>query len=219
MTIYFGRPFEGYLDQCRGVENTDTNQQIVLAKKSVESVAKAFSGLKQMTVWERDAYNREVLIHQDSTFIFQLIGHSWSIIFKPDLFSSEFFLSEEDAQNLSRLLATDTIYYIGSDTGGFSSYHFFRNGISTERFYFEEEVKIEFQSLRRQIDTSKVKGFKGYDFTINFIREQDAYVPYVMGNSPTNEKQIIPGNRPILRFENLFEEEVVRMDYLARNSS
>jgi hypothetical protein len=216
MAIYFRNPTLKNLSQCRGIETIDRNQLIILVKESVESSARAFSLLKQMTVWERDAYNREIVINQDSTFVFKLQEHLWSIIFKASLLSNKSILLCEDAQSLSRILSTDAIYYRGSDTMGISHYHFFSNGISAEKFHYEDGT-AEFHSLLRQIDVSEIRA---YNFTNDFIQEQNAYVPLLMlGNYPEDEKEFVPGNRTILRFENLSPSEVARMDYLAENST
>lgn len=210
MAIYFRKSSKENLSQCRGLDAIDINLWIILVKESVERSAQAYSSLKQMTVWERDIYNREVVIHHDSTFIFKFQGHLWSMIFTPFMLTPE-----EDAQSISRILSTDVIYYYGSDTSGTKHYHFFNNGISVERFYYETGVIKEFDSQRRRIDVDNVKPYK---FTNNFIHEQNAFVPCLIWDFPEYEKKFVTGNRTILYFEDLCASEIARMDYLAKDS-
>lgn len=50
-----------------------------------------------------------------------------------------------------------------------------------------------------------------YTFTMDFMREQNAYVPNL-----TETKGLIAGQRKSLCFEGLIPDEMERMDYLAQ---
>ncbi len=212
MVITFGRPCKANLKQCRGLETPDINLLIILVKESVESSAGAYSSLKPINIWEKNTYNQEIAIHQESTFVFKLQGHLWSIIYKP-LLPLKSFLLPEDAKALSTILNTDTIYYECIDTANIIHYQLFKNGILVEKLYYENGT-AEFISQRRQIDVNKIRRYR---FVNDFIQEQDTYIPMLICDYPRDEKKFIRGKRTILNFENLFPSEVARMDYLAKN--
>ncbi|MBH8562255.1 hypothetical protein I8748_08710 [Nostoc sp. CENA67] len=210
MSIYFVTEEGIPLEQRRGLETIDRNLLFVLVRASVEQVAQAFSTLKQMDVWIRNAYDCEVEIHNESALVFQLRGHPWSFIYKLYKSSIQIYVTEEDARRISELLNTSVIYYAGSDTCGTIEYHLYNNGFLQERLSFEEEVKCEFQSQLRQVEVGEVKK-DAYTFTMNFMRDQDAYIPCIV-----EVEDLKVGQRTTLRFEGLLPNEVERMDYLAQ---
>ncbi|MCG6135992.1 MAG: hypothetical protein MET45_15275 [Nostoc sp. LLA-1] len=209
MLIYFVRDKDISLDQHRGLETIDANVLFVLIRASVEQVSQAFSNLRQMNVWERNIYEREIDIHNESFLVFQLRGHPWSLIYKFNLPSNRIYLTEEDAQSISESLGTSAIFYAGSDTCGTMEYHLYHHGILQEKLSFEEEVSIEFQSQLRQIEAGDIKS--AYRFTMDFIREQDAYIPCLI-----EVEDLKVGQRTKLHIEDLMPDEVERMDYLAQ---
>ncbi|MBG1266501.1 hypothetical protein [Nostoc sp. WHI] len=209
MSIYFVREEGIPLEQRRGLETIDRNLVFVLVRASVEQVSQAFSTLRQMNVWVRNAYECEIQIQNESTFVFQLRGHPWSLIYKYRMSSIRIYLTEEDARNLSESLSTSVIYYAGSDTCGTIEYHLYSNGILQEKLSFEEEFKCEFQSQLRQLEARNIED--AYTFTMNFIREQDAYIPCVV-----EVEELLAGQHTTLRIEDLMLNEVERMDYLAQ---
>ncbi len=176
MSILYCVRAEGIpLEQCRGLETIDRNILLILVQAPVEPVAQAFSTLRQMNVWVRNAYEREITIQNESTFILQFQGHPWSIVYKPCLRSARLYLTEEDARSISESLGTSAIFYAGSDTCGTLEYHLYGNGVLQEKLSFEEEVSIEFQSQLSQVEARDIQST--YTFTMNFLRDQDAYVP------------------------------------------
>lgn len=209
MSIYFARAEGIPLEQRRGLETIDRNILVILVQASVEPVAQAFSTLRQMNVWVRDAYDREITIQKESTFVLRLRGHPWSIVYKPCLGAVRLYLTEEDARSISESLRTSAIYYAGSDTCGTLEYHLYQNGALQEKLSFEEEVSIEFQSQLRSLEARNIQN--AYTFTMNFIREQDAYVPCLV-----EAEDLITGQRTTLRIEDLMPNELERMDYLAQ---
>lgn len=60
MSIYFVREEGIPLEQRRGLETIDRNLVFVLVRVSVEQVSQAFSTLRQMNVWVRNAYECEI---------------------------------------------------------------------------------------------------------------------------------------------------------------
>jgi len=209
MSIYFVREEGIPLEQRRGLETIDRNLVFVLVQASVEQVSQAFSTLRQMNVWVRNAYECEIEIQNESTFVFQLRGHSWSLIYKLHRSSIRIYLTEEDARNLSESLSTYVIYYAGSDTCGTIDYHLYSNGILQEKLSFEEEFKCEFQSQLRQLEVRSIEN--AYTFTRNFIREQDAYIPCIV-----EVEELLAGQHTTLCIEDLMLNEVERMDYLGQ---
>lgn len=210
MSIYFVTEEGIPLEERRGLETIDRNLLFVLVRASVEQVAQAFSTLRQMDVWIPNAYDCEVEIHNESALVFQLRGHPWSLIYKLSSSSIRIYLTEEDARNISELLSNSVIYYAGSDTCGTIEYHLYNNGFLQERLSFEEEVKCEFQSKLRQIEAREVEK-DAYTFTMNFMRDQDAYIPCIV-----EVEDLKLGQQTTLRFEGLLPNEVERMDYLAQ---
>lgn len=197
------------IEECRGIETIDLNLEYILVRADVELVAQAFSQLKQMDFWVHDAYNREIELHTESTLIFQFRGRPWSLIYKPYIPRAQFYLKEEDALRISESLDTATIYYTASDTCASLQYHLYRAGVSIEKFAFEEEVSTELKSQLRQIEASEIEN--GYSFAMDFIREQDAYIPALIVVT-----SLPPDQTGILRIGGLMPEELARMDYLAK---
>lgn len=204
--IFFVKSGDIPIEECRGIETIDLNLEYILVRAEVELVAQAFSQLKHMDFWVRDAYNRELELQTESTLIFQFRGHPWSLIYK---FHD---LKEEDALRISESLDTSAIYYTASDTCATLQYHLYRAGVSIEKFSFEEEVSIELQSQRRQIEVNEIED--GYGFAMDFIREQDAYIPNL-----TVVEYLPKYQTGILRIGGLMPDEIERMDYLAQGSS
>jgi len=118
-------------------------------------------------------------------------------------------LTEEDGRSISQSLSTSAIYYAGSDTCGTLEYHLYSNGVCVEKLSFEEEDSLEFQSQLRQVEARDIQS--AYKFTMNFLRDQDAYVPCLL-----EAEGLTAGQRTTLRIENLMPNEVERMDYLAQ---
>jgi hypothetical protein len=212
--MVFLRPEDVSIEQCRGIESIDLNISMVLVKAPIELVSQAFSQLKQAEIWMRGVYEHEVKFIGQSVMVFQLREHPWTVIYrfcKPPYDSDLPYpvgATAEDAQNLSNLLNTRVIYYTASDTSGTINYHLYQDGISIERLFFEEESYIEFESQLRQLEAKDIEN--AYSFTLNFIREQDAYIPALFVLECPNLDE-----RIILRLENLNLSDLERMDYIA----
>lgn len=207
------------LNQRRGFESIDANLLFIFVKTNVESVAQEFSNLKQINVWIRDVYNLEISVEKESTFVFQLRGHPWSLIYKPSRASVEIFLLQEDARNISNSLNVPSVYFAISDTSELIEYELFMDNTSVERLYWEEGDTIEFYSQSRQIEAGAIQD--AYQFTDDFLRAQDVYVPcliedYLRLEEWKNSSGSSGKLGTVASFNNLMPDEVERMDYLAQ---
>ncbi|MBD2299049.1 hypothetical protein H6G80_34215 [Nostoc sp. FACHB-87] len=208
MEIIFNRPSEVYLENKRGLETIDTNQLFLLVNKSVEPTADIIKKLYQKKIWQKDVYNQSINISKNMIFIFQLLGHPWSIIF---LDFSGVLIKEEDAQIISQSLQTNAIYYRGSDTSSTAKYLLYSKGIMIEKYIFENGVIAEFQSLERNLDVNNISRGTIVD---RLVTERDAYIPSIYWDYSPNEEINFCG-RNVLKFTNLFPEDIIRMDCLS----
>ena len=64
------------IEQCRGIESVDCNDQFVIVKAPIELVAPAFGQIRQATVWQPDIYDREIEIIGQDLIVFQFRGHA-----------------------------------------------------------------------------------------------------------------------------------------------
>lgn len=132
------------IEQRRGIEFLDLNDYLVLVQAPIEQVGQALCQTRQVACWERNVYEREIeLVEQSSAIIFQFRKHSWTIIQSSNFFPFGMSLYDEDAQSLSHWLHTKALSYLVSDTGGYFGYHLFNCGESLERFYYDENELIE----------------------------------------------------------------------------
>ncbi|NJL88466.1 MAG: hypothetical protein HC916_00710 [Coleofasciculaceae cyanobacterium SM2_1_6] len=231
MSLFMQRPEETSLPEVRGVDSYDTNLRIILVKSSVESVAQAFVSVKGMNVWESNVHEREIEIRRNSTFVLQLKGHAWSLIYLP--YSSaeaidptristeeiekimyaplepQFDLLEADALRISALLHTFVIFYSASDTLGLTEYQIYKDGELEEKFYFQAGSSVEFQSRSRQIETRSIRSV--FRFVDETIREQDAFIPSLDTRGNFNV-----GTRLFLQVGGLASDEIEQVDYIAR---
>ena len=63
------------VEQRRGIETIDRNQNLLLVRAPIESVAQRLSRARRADVWERDIYDREIEITTESYIVFQFRGH------------------------------------------------------------------------------------------------------------------------------------------------
>lgn len=212
MSIVLIRPDDSSLESSRGIESIDINIVLILVKADVEEVAQALTQLKPWDGWIPNAYGQSVPSNE-GTLIFKLRGHSWSYVCQPFGHTRPMWLLEADALLLSDLLCTTVIDYAASDTGGWFRYLFCNRGKPEERLRFEEydrDGNLEFQS-ERGFTAKDVKD--AYTFTLNFIREQDAYIPALM-----MRYSALSGQQITLQIENLMLSEIERMDYLYKTN-
>ena len=200
------------VEKLRGIGHIDTNDLYILIQASVEAVAQTYYQLKSMNVWIRETYGKSIEIQSNSILVFRFKGHKWSIIYEAcKSYSGKNMPTEEDAQEISKLLNTSAIFYARSDTCMSIAYEFCQTGKVIETMYYQEGDKPMFDSQLRTLDPEDI--CSGYSLTNDFLREQEAYIPYFYGS-----KYFIPGTKRILKIDNLLPNEVERMDYLAKNN-
>lgn len=177
--------------------------------------SKSILNTRNYNVWQKDVYNQFITVHQSATYVFQLKGHSWSIILEVGRRASGKFLTEEDTKIISEILKTKALFYMDSDSAGITQYSLFDDGILLEKLYFEGEV-ISFESRLRNLPEI---ASDGHYIVHPLLLEQDAYVPAIqLTDSRWNEPgdcNLTLGEDSKLLFTNLLPEQVERMDYLA----
>ncbi|KYC41327.1 hypothetical protein WA1_21710 [Scytonema hofmannii PCC 7110] len=222
------------IEQRRGTENIDLNDYLVLVQSPIEQVGQAFIQMGLVDLWERDVYAREIeLTNKRSFILFQFQRHPWTIIQSSNFFPHTIWLKDEYALLTSIWLHTKAIYYQVSDVCGHTGYHLYNCGESTERLYFEakdfeeemdanssmreneyrsEEGIYQFRSQLRQIKAEDIQNVarNAYDFTNQFLREQDAYAPGISWISDFGV-----GQKVTVRVLGLERNDFERMDYIA----
>lgn len=215
--------------QRRGYETTDTNDELILVQAPIEQVAQAYNQLQQAVYWERDVYEREIVIQGYSLLIFQFQGHPWTLMHELPIRTCNVLLDEQEAQALSSLLSTKVIYFLISDTGSKIGYHLYNCGESMEKLFFTSEVEEEldededdededeelegtyqFQSQIRQLKAEDIK--YPYGFVEEFLQEQDAYVPAFFSKTTFRV-----GQRVTIQLEGIKRSDFERMDYMVLN--
>ncbi len=216
MTLFLSKPEDVLLAESRGIASIDLNISILLVKEEVEKVILALRQIKPWDIWLPNAYNQSVPVHQ-GTFVLKLRGHSWSYICQPFVSQQPMFLSQAEGLTLSNLLSTELIYYAASDTGGWFRYSFFKQGQMLEELAFEysdEGGTTEFQSQISQITEEEIENAYGY--TLEFLRNRDAYIPDLMMPYFVSEEDI--KRQVLFNIENLEPSDIDRIDYLAQTT-
>lgn len=216
------------LEQRRGIETTDLNDNLVLVQASVEQVVQALGQLRQVAVWERDVYEREIEIQDYSFIIFQIRKHPWTLICKLSFLTYHVTFEDKDVQSLSSLLHAKAIHYLISDTSLSLGYHLYNCGESVEKLFFTSELEGEmeddededeneeaqgtchFQSKLRQLKAEDIENV--YSFTDDFLRQQDVYVPAFF-----TKVYFRCGQRITLRLKGIEHDDFEQMDYVVLN--
>ncbi|MGL5059447.1 MAG: hypothetical protein ACRC62_05645 [Microcoleus sp.] len=199
------------VEERRGIESIDINQNLVLVRSPIESVAEKFSRARRADVWERDIYDRPIEITAESYIVFQFRGHPWTIVQQLKYQPDRLVFGEGDAITLSNFLSTRAIYYKVSDTCGYIGYNCYDRGAFAEMLYFEEEVSFVFASDLRELKSEEIGS--AFSFTSAFMKEQDIYIPHVHYD---NVKVGVPVNLrlkgPTLNY--LERNDFDRVDYI-----
>jgi hypothetical protein len=202
------------IEERRGIETIDRNQNLLLVRAPIESVAEKFSRARRADVWERDIYDREIEITAESYIVFQFRGHPWTIVEKLTYRPGSLMFGEGDAITLSWFLSTRAIYYKCSDTCGYIGYNCYDGGAFAEMLYFEEEMDFLFLSNFREVKAEDIDS--AFSFTYTFMEEQDIYIPYVY------YENVRAGDRVNLRpkgptLDDLVRSDFERVDYIGVN--
>jgi tetratricopeptide (TPR) repeat protein len=188
------------IERCRGIELTDCNDWFVLVKGPIETVAPAFAQLRHASVWQQDVYDREIEMLGQDFIVFQFRGHSWTLIHH--LGRLGHLPREGDAEALAQQLDTEAIYYRVSDTACYIGYQLYDRTGLVERFSSESGSRFEFESKRPQALVEELGSLGPYTCG-NFIKQQDAYVPYL---PKTFLSEYTVGQRFILRLKTYIDD-------------
>lgn len=199
------------VEERRGIESIDINQELLFVRAPIESVAEKFSRARRADLWERDIYDRPIEITSESYIVFQFRGHPWTIVQQLKCQPGGLVFGEGDAITLSNFLSTRAIYYKCSDTCGYIGYNCYDGGAFAEMLYFEEEISFLFVSQLRELTTEDIDS--AFSFTDAFMREQDIYIPLV------HYENVKVGDRVNLRLkgatlDNLERNDFERVDYI-----
>lgn len=199
------------VEERRGIESIDINQELLFVRAPIESVAQKFSRARRADLWERDIYDRPIEITSESYIVFQFRGHPWTIVQQLKCQPGGLVFGEGDAITLSNFLSTRAIYYKCSDTCGYIGYNCYDGGAFAEMLYFEEEISFLFVSQLRELTTEDIDS--AFSFTDAFMREQDIYIPLV------HYENVKVGDRVNLRLkgatlDNLERNDFERVDYI-----
>ena len=199
------------IEERRGIETIDRNQNLLLVRAPIESVAEKLSRARRADVWERDIYDREIEITTESYIVFQFRGHPWTIVEQVKYQPYQLVFGEGDAITLSNFLSTRAIYYKCSDTCGYIGYNCYDGGAFAEMLYFEEEMDVLFLSNFREVKAEDIES--GFRFTDAFMEEQDIYIPFVhYGNLKVGDRLNLRPKGPTL--DDLVRSDFERVDYL-----
>jgi len=157
----FDRPWP----ERRGIETIDHNIGLLLARTSVEHVAReAASSAKS---WERDVLGKKVTVASDFGWVFRIQGHAWSI------FLYDAVSSVGSAAELSSRLSSPVIVYECSDTVGAMGYIYAEGGRVRESLSLVDD-EVEFSS---ELRTLEVAPSQVYQIADAFFREREVYEP------------------------------------------
>ncbi len=150
----------------RGIETTDHNIGLVLARISVEELAREIAS--RATSWERDVLGKQVRAAADFGWVFRIQGHAWAI------FLSDSYSAGSPAE-LSTRLSTAVIAYDCSDTVGAIGYIYAEGGKVRESLSLVDG-ELEFSSELRTLEVKPADAFRVAD---DFFRDHDVYEPGV----------------------------------------
>jgi len=193
------------VEQRRGIETIDRNQNLLLVRAPIESVAQRLSRARRADVWERDIYDREIEITAESYIVFQFRGHPWTIVEQLNHQLGSLVFGVGDALTLSSFPSTRALYYTGSDTCGYIGYNCYDGGAFAEMLYFEAEMDLLFLSDFREVKSEDIDS--AFSFTFAFMQEQDIYIPNA------HYENVRAGDRINLRPKSPTLDDLVRSDF------
>jgi hypothetical protein len=219
--VLFREPENLPIEQWRGLGQIDRIYTAILVQSPVEAVVEAFSQIKKVIYWEKDAYGKTVEFTQQRLsnvkptqlrlIIFRFRGHLWTIVNDLPYFND---LTLQEAQALAKLLKTCLIYYIISDSSARIGYYFYAHGELMERLLIDEYGNA-FQSQLRQLTLEGIDD--PYIFTDSFLREQGIYVPELhFSDKVVNQSMILRcwGRSPAMERITFEHDDFDQFDYL-----
>ncbi|MEG3904609.1 hypothetical protein QUB19_19065 [Microcoleus sp. B4-C5] len=193
------------IEERRGIETIDRNQNLLLVRAPIELVAEKLSRARRADVWERDIYDREIEITAESYIVFQFRGHPWTIVEQLNYQPGHLVFGVGDAITLSSFPSTRALYYTGSDTCGYIGYNCYDGGAFAEMLYFEAEMDLLFLSDFREVKAEDIDS--AFRFTYAFMQEQDIYIPNA------HYENVKVGDRINLRPKGPTLDDLVRSDF------
>jgi hypothetical protein len=162
-------------EKRRGLLTTDYNNYLVFVRAPIDDLARAVADRTER--WERDVLGQDVILSQNSAFVFRLRSHNWTIV------APEPFTAALDEQLSSRGFNARVISYGVSDTTGSIAYSLYENGELLEQFNATEgdhgrpDSSSSFTSRLRALKLEKIPNI--WAFTQQFLVEQDVLEPGV----------------------------------------
>lgn len=185
--LFSGVPTE----DCRGIENSDTNDEALIILSPIDEIAYACTTLYPNSHWLQNIHQSEIAAPSCGILIFQCLGHLWTVVHSihsspPHAFAS---LGYQEARSLSHLLQTKSISYSISDTSGCVQYQLFENGQLLEWFSYPPDVVATNESKGKDTENLQFPDNKAAKknvadpvvFVDLFLRSQDAYIPDMSG--------------------------------------
>ncbi|MGF1486215.1 MAG: hypothetical protein ACFBSE_03770 [Prochloraceae cyanobacterium] len=118
---HFTRPWP----ERRGIEHTDRNAFILLARVPIEELSKAVADLAVESFF--DVIGTEIKVSYRGSFAFQIVGQNWSIV-------TTNYLQKSDIEKLSKQFKEPFIELGTSDTCGSTHYQLYDSGELIEIF-------------------------------------------------------------------------------------
>ena len=177
-------------EKRRGTYTTDYNNTVALIRASVEEVARSLAG--QTGRWDQDVLGKEIIVSEESAFIFRLRGHPWTeVVAEPWKAGLE--------QGLASRLATRVISYTVSDTTGVVGYSLYERGELLEEFAATDSGSgragsdTEFSSRLRSAKPEEIDNI--WRFAEEFLIAQDAFEPGIEFRHFFGPQRHRPGER------------------------
>lgn len=218
-----------------GIESTDMNLFVILVLDSIENVGRTLEQKNSIVRWEKNCYNREILISQNSYVLLKFQKHNWTLIYQ--LYFGKFTIApfiHQDASLFSKILNTKAIFYEVSDSDFCLGYYFYNRGELIERFlYAESFIRWEDGVFRETPAEAYEEDYPGdyrfysklrklseeyifshyYDIVDSFLKQEGTYIPSIFWNYQ------IPINQTVIfQIKNLKSNDIERLDYIVCSS-
>ncbi|RUR85701.1 hypothetical protein ACF3DV_24915 [Chlorogloeopsis fritschii PCC 9212] len=186
------------ITDLRGVGSFNYNGTTVLCRSDVYSVAHVISDMRGAKTWRRNVVGQKIELTDQCFIIFRLRSHQWTQVIGRDraafnlLRSSNLdteqtvkkmreaeqsiHLNEDDAEILSGLLDTYSIFYQVSDTANALRYKLYFNGKLLEKFKADDWYDVpELESYFRTVNIDNIGDVR--EWVDRFFKEQNVYIP------------------------------------------
>lgn len=176
------------LSKDRGLAVRDAELAAVLVRKGIDEVSAALEDQGEIV---RGVQGREIDPGTSSLLIYQLVGHSWTVLEAAG--GAE--VASDLAEELSRSLGTASIWIGASDSAGAFSYELFESGERAEWFYVgpprEDDLEWDFGSREKKKKPSKRADPQ--EVVHKFLISQDAFYMAPQGGVAGREQTFFSG--------------------------